>query len=542
LQEPVFVIPNPNGCAYDYGEKFALPRGTCQRSIWNKDTKFCIVHDPGEKDEVQFQAVLKEELRQPSEIEWDKDLAREAFMRQPCDFEGWQFSGDVSLLMARPFERRVDFDDAHFAGKADFDFTEFRQGSSFTRTKFDNGVSFVGAKFAGFANFTNTSFVGDADFTESRFNGGLHFIDATFDGRAQFYAVRFQVPAVFRGVRFGTFGGFQLAQFELAADFERALFTGPANFEGANFGGQSYFSWTVFQRWCDFSNARFRAGGDFAYTAFLGTASFQNAEVRGLEFFNLRNLSSTSDSQLLAEHAQHPRALSLRNVTFQRARGLSEAVFEGVDWGRTGSRGAIIREEHDVNGEKRPEPDTAKAPIPPGTREGAEAVYRELRKSYEARKDFNRANHFYFGEMEMRRRLMPRWRRWVFSLIGLYWLSSGYGLRWRRALGWYLLLVLICGWGYAAAGLEIRAPGSTAALVAVSLQPLPSSLNAEAARQIFEGSLISFVHSLRMSVLQGEKDVYVLSAGGRGLELVQMALGPLLLLLLTLSIRRSFQR
>ena len=61
------------------------------------------------------------------------------------------------------------------------------------------------------------------------------------------------------------------------------------------------------------------------------------------------------------------------------------------------------------------------------------AIYRQLRKAFEDSKNEPDAADFYYGEMEMRRhdRSRPKAER---SLLWLYWLLSGYGLRASRAL------------------------------------------------------------------------------------------------------------
>jgi hypothetical protein len=71
------------------------------------------------------------------------------------------------------------------------------------------------------------------------------------------------------------------------------------------------------------------------------------------------------------------------------------------------------------------------------------AIYRDLRRSFEARSDQPGAADFYYGEMEMRRHsresgLAER------AVIGAYWLLSGYGLRAWRAFTWLFLLMWGC--------------------------------------------------------------------------------------------------
>jgi len=46
-------------------------------------------------------------------------------------------------------------------------------------------------------------------------------------------------------------------------------------------------------------------------------------------------------------------------------------------------------------------------------------IYQQLKKNYDSRLDYWTANEFHYGEMEMKRLAVPRWRRWL-SFINLY--------------------------------------------------------------------------------------------------------------------------
>ena len=88
-----------------------------------------------------------------------------------------------------------------------------------------------------------------------------------------------------------------------------------------------------------------------------------------------------------------------------------------------------------VRGEARAPDWLRDASQPPDPQQIA-SVYRALRKGREDNKDEPGAADFYYGEMEMRRhstRDAPS-RRPLVSIVWLYWLVSGYGLRASRAL------------------------------------------------------------------------------------------------------------
>jgi hypothetical protein len=70
------------------------------------------------------------------------------------------------------------------------------------------------------------------------------------------------------------------------------------------------------------------------------------------------------------------------------------------------------------------------------------SIYRDLRRSLEAKSDMPGAADFYYGEMEMRR--WSRSRVWLErALVWCYWLTCGYGLRAGRALLFWVVLVWI---------------------------------------------------------------------------------------------------
>lgn len=94
------------------------------------------------------------------------------------------------------------------------------------------------------------------------------------------------------------------------------------------------------------------------------------------------------------------------------------------------------------------------------------SIYRDLRRSLEAKSDMPGAADFYYGEMDMRRwshgrPLMER------LLLWFYWITCGYGLRPGRALFGWLLLVASGAWAFHRFGSEQSAAASSAILYAV---------------------------------------------------------------------------
>jgi len=110
------------------------------------------------------------------------------------------------------------------------------------------------------------------------------------------------------------------------------------------------------------------------------------------------------------------------------------------------------------------------------------SIYRDLRRSLEAKSDMPSAADFYYGEMEMRRwsagrPLLER------VLVWCYWLVSGYGLRAGRALVWWLFLVSIGAWSLFRFGIAPPVSAQLAILSAIRAAfpgfPTQSSLTVE---------------------------------------------------------------
>jgi len=102
------------------------------------------------------------------------------------------------------------------------------------------------------------------------------------------------------------------------------------------------------------------------------------------------------------------------------------------------------------------------------------AVYRDLRRSFEAKSDESGAADFYYGEMEMRRQ-SEKAGCTERAIISLYWIISGYGLRASRSFAWLAALMLVCGIITARTGLVAGPAGSLAGILYCLRAPLPGA-------------------------------------------------------------------
>ena len=159
-----------------------------------------------------------------------------------------------------------------------------------------------------------------------------------------------------------------------------------------------------------------------------------------------------------------------------------------------------------------------------------EILYRQLKRNFEEQRDYARSGDFHFGEMEMKRKQLPRWRQYV-SLIFLYKLVSGYGQKWYQGLISFLVLVFI----FSSLNLfwikPIKEEGSQTCYK-----------KAQFCRNVDFGD--SFLFTLRVMTLnkkffyEPRKDVWL---GGLIIS-IEYLIGPTVIALMVLAIRRQFRR
>jgi len=421
----------------------------------------------------------------------------------------------------------LDFRGFVFPGPSVFYETGFVGDADFRRATFLGDADFSGAKFSGSASFGSVTFSGDALFRLATFSKGAWFHAASFAGRAHFGAVTFSDTAHFGAVTFTGAASFG-ATFAGTAYFDQSTFSGDAWFRRAEFSDDADFHGATFARTADFRNVTFSGLGaaDFGRARFADGTLLADVEFGKPTDFGYADL----------EHAYF-RSVDLAGCHFRESRGLDKAEFDDVRWGwwppqpATGLRGLVFRRRLAVADEvwARGGPGLPRGPAP--SFESVERVYRGLRASYEARKDHPRVGSFYFAEMEMRRLSHGRFGRTIGSLTAWYGLVSGYGERWLRTLGWFVGVWLLSADLYFNAGLLVKVtrlgPGNVSQATLEPARLIPDAL----------------IHSLLVATLIG-RDIYAVPETwvGHLVQAGEIILGPLLLGLMGLGIRRRFQR
>jgi hypothetical protein len=402
----------------------------------------------------------------------------------PADFNGARFGRDAAFDLAR-FSRDANFDEATFSGDAFFIEATFTDTARFSAT-FRGDARFLAATFSA-AFFLGATFIRAANFTVARFSGVVLFDEATFSGPARFGRATFGGDADFNGATSSGDVDFNGARFEHARELGPVLASGELVLNEALFAQPVRI--VVSARRVSLVRAVFRAGADvfvrwaevsledadFGETSLLaelpptpgGERSFLSREEPVAEDAWMCRLDAAplrfAPSVVSARRAKVGRltlsGVDLRACRFAGAHGLDALRLERVRftpppserWDRLRwTRRQTIAEEHHwraehghgrgwYEGEVRAPDWLAQASEPPEPEQIA-GIYRDLRKGLEDNKDEPGAADFYYGEMEMRRHSgvhrhpgAPRDRPLV-SLLWLYWLVSGYGLRASRAL------------------------------------------------------------------------------------------------------------
>ena len=139
--------------------------------------------------------------------------------------------------------------------------------------------------------------------------------------------------------------------------------------------------------------------------------------------------------------------------------------------------------------------------------------YQLLKQRYQERGDHVRSGDFHYGEMEMKRRGFPWWKK-VWSWEFGYWLLSGYGMRPGRPFFWLVVLVFFPALFYWLGNQVIFTQGLSHYLL----------------------------FSLQVAALQRPPTPASFTEGARLVQTIQMILSPILIALFALAVRMRVKR
>ncbi|MDB4872513.1 MAG: hypothetical protein JWL97_3517 [Gemmatimonadales bacterium] len=511
-----------------------------------------------------------------------------ATFTRDADFGGAKFFGYVANFRGAMFFGGADFRSATFTRDAYFGDATFTGHAYFLGATFTGNADFGGAKFSGYvANFRGAMFFGGADFRSATFTRDAYFRSATFTGHANFLGATFTGGADFRGATF--FGG---------ADFRSATFTGHANFLGATFTGDADFRSVRFSgsgrflcraegmdltgsevggeliveaaaRWVN--AARMRGAGrvslrlrgtsvDLSDAVFTGPVTVHRLQ-QPIPHLDESDLADPESGQVPAASIDSLRGTDAERLVLTDV-DLSGCRFAGmhrVDQLRldgrcvfatdpSGSRQVLAEEHHwrsapverggagQRGWTEAPAADDVVGPA------RLEVLYRQLRKAIEDSKNEPGAADFYYAEMEMRRAAATR--RPDKTLLWLYWVSSGYALRARRALAWLAVVIAatiaaLTLLGFPTSGTDLNAHGTLTA--PTGAQPITVTVHqADPVKALSARAEKATEITLNAVIFRGADTQ--LTTAGRYIDIVARLLGPLLLGLSVLAVRNQVKR
>lgn len=378
--------------------------------------------------------------------------------------------------------------DAHLAsGRCDFRYVYFPAGEPppyFDRRQFASVADFQGAMWSGTLRITEARFeegllfggeqVGNVALQESVVRGPLRLQAQAINNTVRLHQtvlegsvdisvkslIHFQAwKAQFCGhvsIHAAELGSLDLPYTELLGGLTlRALCQPQRNLYHVKIHGTLDLGECEFIGGLSFADIVFDADSVLDLTGAIVRGDFVAAETRGMprKIF-LDGIRIAGNSRLQAElGARRPLIVAedkpprfggraiFTNVALNNCRlsgnVVEEMEFTNVEWPTLGPRSALYDE---VPLRRLP-----KAPLsnPQETYQHLREIYQVLKEKYRKVGDHVRGGDFHYGEMEMKRREYGLPRR-VASPEFLYWLTSGYGTRWRRASGWLLFLIIFC--------------------------------------------------------------------------------------------------
>jgi uncharacterized protein YjbI with pentapeptide repeats len=500
-----------------------------------RDRKHCIFHLPKktaeEKKELRPDQIAHQERIEDSfRVEYYKllnDPSKDVF-----EFSGFQFP-DIDLSKDKlkektgldGFNKPVSFRDATFTGDANFHETEFYAEADFSYATFSGKADFSKAKFSGEVFFQRATFFGKATFIFTEFSGEAYFSSATFSGNAVFSFVTFSGKAIFE---YATFSGnaYFGSTFDGEADFGMATFYGDAYFPKTTFSGEAIFEYATFSGKATFSSAKFSGNAYFICLLIcevtrvkfqkvnLSKASFLDTDLEQLTFRDVE------------WHSQRKEEQKKKNALWQKAIQFFLPNREIALW-----------DEFRVLEKDEEERDYAKI---------AEN-YRQLILNYERKRDFEKADQFITGDMEVRRKRLgvgkQGWRKkayeW-FNGFNVYRILSNYGTSYWIALTALLLLFLAFSGVFMYSGVNRLNMGAYESVVNYDLFPL-SDLQFVGWKQLGKDIQQTMSYSLSILPFQRAEQYRPFGVLTRAVKAVAVLLIYAQIAIFLLAIRRRFR-
>lgn len=413
--------------------------------------------------------------------------------------------------------------------------------------KFDMRHSVVNGRL----HVSKANFDKDADFYGSSFNNDID-INARYGGRAGFHGCDFFGRASFLG-KFSGGGTFHMTRFHEAATFRgglgRIISPEPATFTittGNPFLIISNAKGDVLSRIKNYFNkGRRKVISGASHIRKYAKSSIASIRIKSKNHLKQvkRRLSPLSDNSVDL-NMLFDSEIQMIEVEFRRP---GSTRFMGVDMSRVSLVGTDMKGVHFYD---------VKFYQPALKRQGLwdevsllnsqdysyryymwpriESEYRNLRVALESNKDFSTATDFYVGEMDIRRRQMGVFRRYLLSIEALYHALSNYGASPFTAIRIFSYLVVM----HALITMMYVVDPSTA---------IKEVLNVDSEFPLIEHTCqlltIYLVNSLKVLTFQrGDVVLELTSFSGHVVDAIFRIFGPVQLALIALAIRVKIKR
>lgn len=526
---------------------FQFPQITFDPVSFAKFVDFSFAHF---HHDIDFSQVLpKRSPEQYYDEVWSKMLVNGA------NFSNAVFHKDVSFSGCE-VNSKIEFDHATFLGKAGFLQVLFKHECSFDHARFEGDASFSNA-FLNQSSFVRTKFIGETDFWNFR-TGSSHWISsAEFEKDVSFYRAIFGdvVPEISESSALGVDAP-EIP--ESSAVFESTIFHGKLEVVDCHFNGMTSFNGCTFDKQVRFDGTKGWIGNEFSF----------------------RGVTLPKDDVVIFEK------VNLRKARFHDT-DLEQVVFRDVSWGLPrGTFQRLFRNgSYILWDEQRPLEGMQDFLDDAKTAEN----YRQLVLNYEAKRDYETAEFFHIGEMEMRRKAggvkidydfyseppppdpkhfiklrksisnalkfinlqMGFYRvRHFYSSIrkyvngyGVYWLSSRYGTSYVQA---FIVLLFVLGsfsFLFLFSGLKATATNTLDQNRVIEYNVFRGNSDVETSLKKFAGDWgESVLYTLEVVTLQKEKYYEPTSWQSRVLVYPTLGLSAAQLALLLFAIRRRFKR
>jgi len=290
------------------------------------------------------------------------------------------------------FQGQVNFDEVYFNISLDFTEAIFEKEISCVRTIFKEAIFFEDTTFGQLALFSNTLFKGSTFFKKSTFNDKADFTYSEFHLTVSFEDSTFIEEAIFNNTIYRNGGIFNKITFLKEAFFRKVIYIGRMTFWTTTFKGLSHFSHGLVHNSIEFNETHFNESiwekfkiASNAKVYF--TSVFFDSEKRFL-FQDWKNKGRFNFDEIVFPDKVQFQRCSMENIGFKDC-DLSKIYFSDCFFAKKKGR-IVLQNEFDEQ----------------KNYEGYSTTYRQLKKNFADKRDWENAGDAYRSEMIMKRKAL----------------------------------------------------------------------------------------------------------------------------------------